>query len=80
MARERYVPAIARAWCHIGLGDHARTLEWLEIGYRQRDSHLAHVRLMHAYHPLRTDRRFQDLLRRLGLPAETIVNPSELRE
>lgn len=80
LARERYVPAIARAWCHIGLGDHARTLEWLEIGYRQRDSHLAHVRLMHAYHPLRTDRRFQDLLRRLGLPAETIVNPSELRE
>jgi serine/threonine-protein kinase len=69
LARERYVPAIARAWCHVGLGEYGRALEWLEIGDQQRDSHLPHVRLMHAYAPLRSDRRFQDLLRRLGLPA-----------
>jgi hypothetical protein len=69
LAREHYVPAIARAWCHVGLGEYGRALEWLEIGDQQRDSHLPHVRFMHAYAPLRSDRRFQELLRRLGLPA-----------
>jgi eukaryotic-like serine/threonine-protein kinase len=69
LSRERYVPAVARAWCHVGLGDYERTLEWLEIGYEQRDSHLPHLRLMHAFRPLLPDTRFQDLLRRQGLLA-----------
>jgi hypothetical protein len=69
LSRERYVPAVARAWCHVGLGDYERTLEWLEIGYQRRDSHLPHLRLMQAFRPLRPDLRFQDLLRRLGLLA-----------
>jgi hypothetical protein len=69
LSRERYVPAIARAWCYLGLGDYERTLEWLEVGYQQRDSHLPHLRLMQAFRPLLPDLRFQDLLRRLGLLA-----------
>jgi serine/threonine protein kinase/tetratricopeptide (TPR) repeat protein len=67
LSRERYVPPIARAWCYVGLGDFERTLEWLEAGYQQRDSHLPHLRLMQAFRPLLPDLRFQDLLRRLGL-------------
>jgi tetratricopeptide (TPR) repeat protein len=67
LSRQRYVPAIARAWCHLGLGDHERVIEWLENGYEQRDSQLPHVRLMRAFRPLHSDPRFQDLLRRLGL-------------
>jgi serine/threonine protein kinase/tetratricopeptide (TPR) repeat protein len=69
LSRQRYVPAIARAWCYVGLGDYERTLEWLEVGYQQRDSHLPHLRLMQAFRPLLPDLRFQDLLRRLGLLA-----------
>jgi len=67
LSHERYVPAAARAWCHLGLGDHERVIEWLECGYRQRDSWLPHVGLMRAFRPLNPDSRFQDLLRRLGL-------------
>lgn len=67
LSHQRYVPAIARAWCHLGLGDHERTLEWLEHGYQQRDSQLPHLRLMRAFDPLHPDPRFQDLLRRQGL-------------
>jgi len=67
LSSQRYVPAIARAWCHLGLGDHERVLEWLEIGYQQRDSQLPHVRLMRAFRVLDPDPRFQDLLRRLSL-------------
>jgi TolB-like protein len=68
LSRERYVPAVARAWCHVGLGNCERALDWLEIGYEQRDSHLPHLRLMHAFRPLLPEPRYQDLLRRLGLP------------
>jgi len=68
LSRDRYVPAVARAWCHVGLGDCERALDWLEIGYEQRDSHLPHLRLMHAFRPLLPEPRYQDLLRRLGLP------------
>jgi serine/threonine-protein kinase len=68
LSHQRYVPTIARAWCYLGLDDYERVIEWLENGYRQRDSQLPHVRLMRAFRPLRSDPRFQDLLRRLGLP------------
>jgi hypothetical protein len=68
LSHQRYVPASARAWCYLGVGDLKRVLEWLEIGYTQRDSYLPHVRLMRAFRPLSPDPRFQDLLRRLGLP------------
>jgi len=68
LSRQRYVPAIARAWCYLGLGDYERVVEWLENGYRQRDSQLPHVRLMRAFQPLLPDPRFQNLLGRLRLP------------
>jgi tetratricopeptide (TPR) repeat protein len=67
-SRERHVPAVARIWCFMGLGDHDRVIEWMETGYAQRDSWLPHVRMMRAFEPLHPDPRFQDLLRRLGLP------------
>ncbi len=67
-ASQRYVPAAARALAFAGLGDHDRTIEWLEDGYRRRDSLLPHVGLMRTFTGLRPDSRFQDLLRHLGLP------------
>ncbi len=68
VSRERHVPAVARIWCFMGLGDHDRVIEWLEKGYGQRDTWLPHVRMMRAFEPLHPDPRFQNLLRRLGLP------------
>ncbi|HSL71753.1 MAG TPA: tetratricopeptide repeat protein, partial [Longimicrobiales bacterium] len=67
LSRERHVPASARVWAYVGLGEYERAIEWLEIAYLQRDSHLPHVGAMRAFKPLHSDPRFQDLLRRLGL-------------
>ncbi|HSP56649.1 MAG TPA: protein kinase, partial [Dehalococcoidia bacterium] len=67
LSHQRYVPAIARAWCYLGLGDHERVVEWLEKGYEQRDSYLPHLRVTRAFKTLDPDPRYQDLLRRLGL-------------
>jgi serine/threonine-protein kinase len=68
LSHHRYVPATARAWCWMGLGDYGRVIEWLENAYRERDSFLPHLGLFRAFKPLHPDPRFQDLLRGLGLP------------
>ncbi len=70
VSRERYVPAVTRTYCYLGLGDLDRAFEWLEEGYRTRDSLLPHVRAFRMFDPLRPDPRFRDLLRRLGLTYE----------
>lgn len=72
MSRERHVPATARVWGYVGLGDYERALEWAEIGYQQRDSVLPHVRVLRAFKPLHPDPRFQDLMRRVGLPQPSL--------
>jgi len=68
LSHQRYVPASARVWSYMGLGDHDRVIEWMENGYAQRDSWLPHVYLFRAFTPLHPDPRFRDLLRRLGIP------------
>jgi non-specific serine/threonine protein kinase len=68
MSGQRYVPATARVAVFLGLGDCNRTIEWLENGYRQRDSAMTHLRVLPLFEPLYPDPRFQDLLRRMKLP------------
>lgn len=72
MSRERHVPATARVWGYIGLRDYERAVKWAEIGYQQRDSGLPHVGVLRAFKPLYPDPRFQDLMRRLGLPQPSL--------
>ena len=50
------------------LGDKDRAFEWLEKAYGERDSQLANLRAEPRNDPLRSDPRFKDLLRRIGLP------------
>jgi TolB-like protein/DNA-binding winged helix-turn-helix (wHTH) protein/Tfp pilus assembly protein PilF len=50
------------------LGEKDKAFEWLEKGYQQRDHEMAFVRGHPAYDKLRSDPRFQDLLRRMNFP------------
>jgi TolB-like protein/Tfp pilus assembly protein PilF len=59
--------SLAKAWAWIGLGDRARTLESLEAAYREHDELIAMIKAP-VFASLRSDPRFQDLLRRIGLP------------
>ena len=72
LSRERYVPASARMWPLMGLGDHEGVFEWLEKGYQQHDSWLPHLGGFRVFRPLHSEPRFQHLLRRLALPSETV--------
>ncbi|MBA2733565.1 MAG: tetratricopeptide repeat protein [Acidobacteria bacterium] len=56
------------AWVYAGLGDNDEAFAWLEKGVRDRDGFLAqYVTLFTALDSLRSDPRYAELLRRIGL-------------
>ena len=58
--------AIAAAYARLGERD--RAFEWLERAYTERSPRLPHLRELVEFDNLRSDPRFNDLLRRIGLP------------
>ena len=54
------------ALIYVGLGDLNRAMIWLEKAYQARFN--PSILLRPAFNPIRSDTRFQDLLRRIGLP------------
>jgi serine/threonine-protein kinase len=62
-----YVPACNLAIAYLGLGDKNEALNWLEEAYRERDIRLVWLKVLPFYDPLRSEPRFQELLRRINL-------------
>jgi TolB-like protein/DNA-binding winged helix-turn-helix (wHTH) protein/Tfp pilus assembly protein PilF len=54
------------AFIYVGLGDRDQAMIWLNKAYAARFK--ASILLRPAFDPLRSDARFQELLRRIGLP------------
>jgi tetratricopeptide (TPR) repeat protein len=61
-----YSHASEIAVIYASLGDTNQAMNWLEKGYEERFN--PGVLLRPGFDPLRSDRRFQDLVRRVGLP------------
>ena len=57
------------AWMHGRLGELDEAFRLLEASYRARDGDMIFLNRMSFYDPLRSDPRFRDLTRRVGLPA-----------
>ena len=53
---------------YVGLGDKEAALALLERAYREHDLQLQYLKVEAHYDPLRSEARFQDLVRRVGLP------------
>ena len=67
-AKKTLVFGIERAIVYTGLGDKAKAFEWLEKSYADRSINVAgSLKMESIYDPLRSDPRFQDLLRRMNL-------------
>ncbi len=66
LSTERYVSPYNIALIYNGLDERDKTLTWLERGYKERDPKLVFLRVEPKWNNLRTDPRFQDLLRRVG--------------
>jgi TolB-like protein len=55
------------ALIYAGLGEKTEAFKWLEEAYRNHDVGLVYLKVDPCLDPLRTDARFDDLLRRVGL-------------
>jgi tetratricopeptide (TPR) repeat protein len=69
LAKTRYVPGTTIAVAYLGLGDHSRSLDWLEKAAEERDDGLLLLRVHPIYNPLRSEKRFESILRRMNLLA-----------
>ncbi len=67
-SRTRYVSPRLIALVCVGLNKKGEAFEWLEEGYKQRDSEIPSIGVEPMFDPLRSDPRFHDLLRRMNLP------------
>jgi len=75
--KQVFVP-VNMAEVYATLGDKERAFYWLELAYSRRDIHAAStdipieaITMSFLLDPLRSDPRFKDLLRRIGLPPLT---------
>jgi serine/threonine-protein kinase len=66
-SRRDYVSPVAFATLYLGLGDHARSLEWLERAYAERRGWLAYLRVNPLLDPLRDEPGFKVLLEKVRL-------------
>jgi len=68
ISKQRYVPSHQFADVSIGLGDKDQAFAWLDKVYDERSSYLTWLKVEPLFDPLRSDPRFADLVRRVGLP------------
>jgi TolB-like protein len=66
--KTRYFSPWMIARLYADLGDKERAFEWLDTAYRERDFLLLGIATQFQFDPLRSDPRFAELVRKVGLP------------
>src|SRR5262245_35837807 len=65
--KQRYVSPYTVATIYAGLGDKDQVFKWLEKAFDDRDIWLMNLKVDPLFKPIRSDQRFTDLLKRIGL-------------
>jgi hypothetical protein len=68
LSQRRYVSPVSFALVYMGLSEKDQAFAWLEKAYEEHSDSLVGLKRLPEYDSLRSDPRFQDLLRRMGLP------------
>ncbi len=67
LSKEKYVAPVDIAIIYTGVGDRNAAFQWLEKAYQERTARITELSEPH-FDSLRSDPRFSDLMRRIGLP------------
>ena len=67
--RDRYASGYAVAVVYAGLGDTERAFAFLDAAYRERSHWLVWLNRDPRWNDMRADRRFQSLVKKIGLPS-----------
>ena len=62
-----YVPAAAFVNAYLGLGENDQAFTWFEEAYKEQSNILQFLKVHPFFDPIRSDPRFEDLVRRVGL-------------
>jgi TolB-like protein/Flp pilus assembly protein TadD len=68
LSKHHYVPAYDIAMVYLGLGEKKQAYEWLEKGLEERSAWMVYLNMDPRLDGLRSDPRFVELVRRVGLP------------
>lgn len=68
LAKQTYVSPNIMAKIYIGLGEKQHAIEWLEKAYEIREDSVTWLNSEPSFDSVRSEPRFQDLVRRVGLP------------
>jgi hypothetical protein len=64
----RFVSPFEIALIYVGLGERERAFEWLDTAYRERSDSLIYLKVDPRLDPIRSDRRFGELVTKVGVP------------
>ena len=66
-ATQMYILSTSFAWIHLGLGEIEQAFTWMERAIEERDPIIVPIKTYPFFDPLRTDPRFNALLRKMNL-------------
>jgi hypothetical protein len=69
-SRKEFVPPMILATIYGALGKRDQAFKMMELEYAEHSDRMTNLRTNYMLVPLRSDPRFADLLRRVGLPAQ----------
>jgi tetratricopeptide (TPR) repeat protein len=68
----QWVSPVSVALVYLGLGDNDRAIEWLRKGYDERSDHVLNIGVDPVYDSLRSDPRFDEMVRGIGLTPDRV--------
>jgi len=68
LSKQRYVTPYLMGRIYAARGEKDEALRWLETAYRERDPWMLLLKTEAGFDELRSEPRFQDLLRRMNFP------------
>ncbi len=67
-SKQQYVSPYEVAAIYVALGNNEQAFQLLEKAYTEHSFHLVNLNVSPQFKSVRSDPRFQDLVRRVGLP------------